>query len=47
LIGALVQAINIAIHESIEKKNQGKSQSSENEHGPEFNAIKEVIASKD
>ena len=47
LIGALVQAINIAIHESIERKNQGKSQSLENEQGSEFNAIKEVIASKD
>ncbi len=47
LIGALVQAINSAIHESIERKNQGKSQSSENEQGSEFNGMKEVIASKD
>jgi hypothetical protein len=42
-----VQAINIAIHESIERKNQGKSQSSDNEQGTESNATKEVIASKD
>jgi glucokinase-like ROK family protein len=47
LIGALVQAINIAIHESMERKTQGKNQSSDNEQGTEFNAAKEVIASKE
>lgn len=47
LIGALVQAINIAIHESMEHKSQGKNPSSDIEQGTEFNAAKEVIASKE
>jgi glucokinase-like ROK family protein len=47
LIGALVQAINIAIHESIEHKNQIKSLSSEIEQASEINVTKEVIASKE
>lgn len=46
LIGALVQAISIAIHESIEKKNQGKGPSSDNEQGSALHAEKEVVASK-
>lgn len=47
LIGALVQAINIAIHESMEHKAQGKNQLSDSEQGTEFHTVKEVIASKD
>ncbi|MGZ9226598.1 MAG: ROK family transcriptional regulator [Anaerolineales bacterium] len=46
LIGALVQAINIAIHESIERKNQAKNQPSEIGQNTAFKATKEVIASK-
>lgn len=47
LIGALVQAINIAIHESMEHKTQGKNQSIDSDQSTEFNAVKEVIASKE
>lgn len=48
LIGAMVQAINIAIHESIERRTQGtRNQPVEIEHTTEFNVIKEVIADKD
>jgi glucokinase-like ROK family protein len=48
LIGALVQAINIALHDTIERRAQGaKNQSSETEQASEFNTIKEVIVNKD
>jgi glucokinase-like ROK family protein len=47
LIGALVQAINIAIHESMEHKTLGKNQPIDSEHSTDFNAVKEVIASKE
>lgn len=48
LIGALVQAITTAIHETIERRTQStKNQSLEIEHATEFNVIKEVIASKE
>ncbi len=48
LIGALVQAINIAIHATIERRTQStKNQSVEIEQVREYNAIKEVIANKD
>jgi hypothetical protein len=48
LMGALVQAINVAIHETIEHRTQGtRNQSLEIEHASEFNAIKEVVASKE
>jgi len=48
LIGALVQAINTAIHETIERKSPGsRNHSLEMEQESEFNAIKEVIANKD
>jgi glucokinase-like ROK family protein len=48
LIGALVQAINIAIHDTIERRVQGaKNQSSENEQASEFNTMKEVIVNKE
>ncbi len=48
LIGALVQAINIAIHETIERKTPGsRNHSLEMEQESEFNVIKEVIANKD
>jgi predicted NBD/HSP70 family sugar kinase len=48
LIGALVQAINIAIHDTIERRTQStKNQSVEIEQVREYNAIKEVIANKD
>jgi predicted NBD/HSP70 family sugar kinase len=47
LIGALVQAINIGIHESIEHKNQGRNHSPENERATKFSNVKEVIASKE
>ena len=48
LMGALVQAINVAIHETIERRTQGtRNQSLGIEQASEFNAIKEVIASKE
>lgn len=48
LIGALVQAINIAIHETIEHKTSGiRNQPLEIEQATEFKKIKEVIVSKD
>ncbi len=48
LIGAMVQAINIGIHDTIERKAQStKNQSLENEQASEFNAIKEVIVNKE
>lgn len=48
LIGALVQAINIAIHDTIERRTQStKNQSVEIEQGRECNAIKEVIANEE
>jgi glucokinase-like ROK family protein len=48
LIGALVQAINIAIHETIERKTLGhRNHTLEIEQAAEFNPIKEVIAGKD
>jgi predicted NBD/HSP70 family sugar kinase len=48
LIGALVQAINIAIHETIERKTLGhRNHSLEIEQAAEFNPVKEVIAGKD
>lgn len=48
LIGALVQAINIAIHDTIEHRMQNtRNQSLEMEQSSEFNAIKEVIVTKD
>ncbi len=48
LIGALVQAINIAIHDTIERRVQGaKNQLSETEQASEFNTTKEVIVNKD
>ena len=48
LMGALVQAINVAIHETIERRTQGtRNQSLEIEHASEFNAIKEVIVNKE
>jgi glucokinase-like ROK family protein len=48
LIGALVQAINVAIHENIERRIQGtRNQPLEMEQAAEFNTIKEVIAGKD
>jgi glucokinase-like ROK family protein len=45
LIGALVQAINIAIHESMEHK--GKNQSLDIEQSNEFHTAKEVVATKE
>ena len=48
LIGALVQAINVAIHESIERKSPGnRNHISETEQETEFTEMKEVIANKD
>jgi glucokinase-like ROK family protein len=48
LIGALVQAINHAIHETIEHRIQGtKNQSIEVEQPSDFNATKEVIVNKE
>ncbi len=48
LIGAMVQAINIGIHDTIERKAQStKNQSLEIEHASEFNAVKEVIVNKE
>jgi glucokinase-like ROK family protein len=48
LIGALVQAINIAIHDTIERRTQGtKNQSLEIEQVTKFDVIKEVIATKE
>jgi predicted NBD/HSP70 family sugar kinase len=48
LIGALVQAINTTIHETIERKSPGnRNHSLEMEQESEFNVIKEVIANKD
>ncbi|HSJ85868.1 MAG TPA: ROK family protein, partial [Anaerolineales bacterium] len=48
LIGALVQAINIAIHDTIERRNQGaKNHSLDMEQPSEFNTIKEVIVNKE
>jgi glucokinase-like ROK family protein len=48
LIGALVQAINIAIHETIERRTPGsRNQPVEIDHAPQFNTVKEVIASKE
>jgi glucokinase-like ROK family protein len=48
LIGALVQAINTAIHETIERKSPGsRNHSLEMEQESEFNVIKEVIVNKD
>jgi hypothetical protein len=48
LIGALVQAINIAIHETIERRSPGsRNQPVEIAAGPKFNTVKEVIASKE
>jgi predicted NBD/HSP70 family sugar kinase len=46
LIGALVQAINIAIHETIERRTPG-SRNQPVEMDPEFKTVKEVIASKE
>jgi len=48
LIGALVQAINIAIHDTIERRIQStKNQSLDIEQASEFNATKEVIVNKE
>jgi glucokinase-like ROK family protein len=48
LIGALVQAINNAIHETIERNTPGsRNHSLEMEQESEFNVIKEVITNKD
>jgi len=48
LIGALVQAINIAIHDTIEHRNQGaRNHSLDMEQPSEFNTIKEVIVNKE
>ena len=48
LIGALVQAINIALYEAIEHRAPGvKHQSMEIDQEPEFNTIKEVVANKE
>jgi glucokinase-like ROK family protein len=48
LIGALVQAINIAIHDTIERRNQGtKNHSLDMEQPSEFNTAKEVIVNKE
>lgn len=48
LIGALVQAITIAIHSTIERRTQStKNQSFDLEQASEYHAIKEVIANKD
>ena len=48
LIGALVQAINIAIHDTIERRTQGaKNQNLDLEQAAEFNAVKEVIADQE
>jgi glucokinase-like ROK family protein len=48
LIGALVQAINTAIHETIERKSPGsRNHSLEMEQESEFNVTKEVIVNKD
>ncbi len=48
LIGALVQAINLAIHETMEHKSRGgRNHTLEIEQESEFNIMKEVIASKD
>lgn len=48
LIGALVQAINIAIHDTIERRTQGtKNQSLEMEQATKFDAMKEVIATEE
>jgi hypothetical protein len=42
----MVQAINIAIHETIERRGT-RNQSSEMEQATELNVMKEVIADKD
>jgi glucokinase-like ROK family protein len=48
LIGALVQAINIAIHDTIERRTQGtKNHSLDIEQPSEFNTVKEVIVNKE
>ena len=48
LIGALVQAINIAIHESIERRTQTtRNQTLEIDPADEFNTVKEVVVNKD
>lgn len=48
LIGALVQAINVALFEDIERRSLGtKNQPVEMEQGTEFTGIKEVIVNKD
>ena len=48
LIGALVQAINIAIHETIEHKSPGaRNHALAIEQESEFNVMKEVIVNKD
>lgn len=48
LIGALVQAINIAIHDTIERRTQGtKNHSLDMEQPSEFNTVKEVIVNKE
>ena len=48
LIGAMVQAINIAIHKTIERTTQStKNQALESEQANEFNTVKEVIVNKE
>jgi len=48
LIGALVQAINLAIHETIERTSPGnRNHNLESEQESEFNALKEVIVNKE
>ncbi|HJS17412.1 MAG TPA: ROK family transcriptional regulator [Anaerolineales bacterium] len=48
LIGALVQAINIATHESIERRTQSnRQQTLEIDRADEFNIVKEVVVNKD
>ena len=48
LIGALVQAINVSIHESIERKSPGnRNHTLETEQETEYTEMKEVIANKD
>ncbi len=48
LIGALVQAINVAIHDTIERRMQSaKNQSLDIEQASEFNPVKEVIVNKE
>lgn len=48
LIGALVQAINVAIHDTIERRTPGaRNQPVDIEHASQLDALKEVIAARE